>query len=213
MPEGYRVLARAEFLRMRATALNKLARTEPREGSSYEEGLAAYEEVNQALSAGSSDAWALSYEEWAGLEGGELPIPPPPSSRPRLKAQIVSNEHDCVSAIYIIQRLRDVQAEIVWRHPEGLSPTDVAPEGTALTVLIGGPKAPGISNVAEMFYEADREGFLELYSAQGMVARVLKTQAGDTLCCMAGGPSKINTLMAAYELMEDQQVLAALNRS
>ncbi len=212
MPEAYRLLGRAEFLRMRAAALRKLARAEEAgEESDAGQVREVYKALNRVLTAGRAGAWELTEEDWQMLEEDKLPTPPR-LQESTSRAQVVSNAHDCVSAIYIIQHLQSHGAAIEWRHPKGLQPDDLAPKDTAVTVLIGGPKAPGISNVAEKFYEADRKGFLELYSAQSMVARVLKAPVGDTLCCMAGGPSKINTLMAAHQLTQDPEVVAALSR-
>jgi hypothetical protein len=45
-----------------------------------------------------------------------------------------------------------------------------------------------------------------------MVSDVLKMQEGNTKCVMAGGPSKINTFKAAYDLTLDKEILNILKK-
>jgi len=164
--------------------------------------------LNKVLKSGQKRGWEPNENEWERLEEdtGELPIPAS-AKKKSFKVQVVSNAHDCIGAIHIIQFLEKQGAAVKWIHNTKFQSEDMAPHDILLTILIGGPKAPGISHVAYKFYEADKERFLELYSAKEMVASTLKIKEGNTLCCMVGGPSKVNTLMAAYKLTHDQEVI------
>lgn len=211
MEEAYRILARAEFMRMRARALKKLSETAPEKDvkENYEsQACSAYRDLNRVLQPNRRRGWQPTEVEWQQLEEdtGELPVPPSADTK-SFKVQVVSNAHDCMGAIHVIQFLEKLGAAVKWIHTSKFRPGDMASHDTLLTILIGGPKAPGIADVAHKFYEADKEGFLELYSAKEMVASVLKMKEGDTLCCMVGGPSKVNTLMAAYQITQDKGVI------
>jgi hypothetical protein len=216
MEEAYGILGRAEFIRMRARALTRLSRIETDKNikEEYEvQAHEAYQELNEVLKLDKQIVWEPEEQEWRQLEEdvGEV-LTPPSANRKTSKVQVVSNAHDSISAIHIIQIFENLGAAVKWTHTTEFLPEHLALENTKLTILIGGPKSPGISSVAEKFYEADKDGFLELYSAKGMVAKVLKmeekTEKGKTLCCMVGGPSKVNTLMAAYNLSQDQEVIS-----
>jgi len=221
MDKAYRILARAEFIRMRAKALNELSKLEKDEGKKAEykqRANEAYSHLNEVLAAGTGFAWEPAKKEWQILESDDkavLGLPKLSDSQKRI--QVVSNTHDSISAIHIIQSLQQVDAKVEWIHTSEFKSENLAPMDTILTILIGGPKAPGISSVAHKFYEQEKEqrkkesenkksDFLELYSASGMVSKILTMKEGETLCCMAGGPSKINTLKAAYDLLDDPDV-------
>lgn len=90
-----------------------------------------------------------------------------------------------------------------WIHHENFEPEQFASEDTLFTVLIGGPKSPGISTVAYEFLETDREKFLKMYSGMSFGAHRLQLEKRKTHCYMLGGLSKVNTLMAAYEFATD----------
>lgn len=214
MEEAYGLLGRAEFIRMRARALTKLSKMEKDKNMKeiYEaKAHKAYQELNAVFKFDRQNRWEPKEQAWQRLEEdtGELLIPPLTDEKPS-KVQVVSNAHDSISAMYIIQTFMKYGMNVNWIHTTKFQPKDLAPQNIELTILIGGPKSPGISNVAQKFYEADKEGFLELYSARGMVAKVLKVKEGKTQCYMVGGPSKINTLKAAYNFTQDPEVTSYL---
>ena len=124
-----------------------------------------------------------------------------PESR-KFMAQVISNKHDAISAMYIIQFLEGIGGKIRWINSSDFQLKDFAPHDTRYTVLVGGPKAPGVSLVADKFYEENKKGFLRLYSAGEYVSTVIAIQEDNTSCYMIGGPSKANTLHAAWELTE-----------
>lgn len=214
MEEAYRLLGRAEFIRMRARALTKLSKmeTDKNKKETYDsQAHKAYQELNDVFKFDKQDKWEPKEQEWQRLEEdtGEL-LTPPLTDKKSSKVQVVSNAHDSISAMYIIQTFKKYGMNVDWIHTTKFQPKDLAPQNIELTILIGGPKSPGISNVAQKFHEADKEGFLELYSARGMVAKVLKMKEGKTQCYMVGGPSKINTLKAAYNFTRDPEVISFL---
>lgn len=122
------------------------------------------------------------------------------------KVTVVSNLDDCVSAMHIIQFFEKHGGLVEWIHHTKFKPEQFAPEDTLFTVLVGGPKSPGISNVADKFYKTDEEGFLRMYSGLYFEAKILRKIEGKTYCYMLGGSSKVNTLKAAFEFTKDDEV-------
>lgn len=207
----YKHILEAEFIRMRARALSRCAaehKVEKTRQSLEYVADEAYEKLRDTFSMGGQNKWVLSDAEWKILEDydSNTLLPTRSSSQPGIsssfKAQVVSNTHDTISAMYIIQFLEGIGGEVRWIHSSAFLHKDFAPHDTRYTVLVGGPKAPGVSLVADKFYEENKEGFLRLYSASEYVSTVIAIEEGNTLCYMIGGPSKANTLRAAWELTE-----------
>jgi hypothetical protein len=215
MEEAYKTLGRAEFLRMRARALTELSNTtDDRQKERYEsEALKAYLELNDAFRFNEEVKLELKIDEWQKLEEekGEVLSRSFTNNKP-VRAQVVSNTHDCISALYIIQNFMKHGIGVKWIHSTKFKIKDLAPPDIEFTILIGGPKSPGISQVAQKFYKANPDGFLELYSAEGMIAKTLHIQEEETICYMVGGPSKINTLKAAYDFTNDQEVMSLIKK-
>ena len=128
------------------------------------------------------------------------------------KAKVVSNEHDCISAIHIIQFFEDQDGEVEWIHHNYFDAEDFISKDRLFTVLLGGPKAPNISTVASNFYETDKDSWLEMYSGLFCKAHRLKIERKPTHCYMLGGISKINTLKAAYDFTQDNDVMKIIER-
>ena len=63
-----------------------------------------------------------------------------------------------------------------------------------------------------MSTEANKEGYLRMYSGLHFGATRLKKTKGKTQCHMLGGTSKIETLMAAYDFTNDPEVLQIIER-
>ena len=212
MEEAYKLLGRTEFIRMRARALTKLSIMEKDENmKKIHEARAheAYQELNAFLKFDELNDWDPKEEDWQKLEEDDKKevLTPPTVNKKPIQVQVVSNAHDSISAMYIIQTFRKHGMNIKWIHSTKFEPIDLAPPNIKFTVLIGGPKAPGVSSVAQKFLKNNKEEFLELYFAKGMVAKTLRITEGKTVCYMVGGPSKINTLKAAYDFTQDPEVL------
>jgi hypothetical protein len=101
----------------------------------------------------------------------------------------------------------DIAKLVNWIHSSELKIKDLAPKNVKSTILIGGPKSPASSEISEKFFEANKERYLDLYWAEEMVAETLPLTFGKTRCYMVGGPSKINTLKAAFEFANDPDIL------
>ena len=216
MEKAYRIVGRPEFLRMRARALNKLRKTETKDSQKerYEsETIKAYQELNDAIKFDYDAELELKVDEWQQLEEDKgVVLTRDFSNKKPVEAQVVSNAHDCISAFYIIKTFMKHGIGIRWIHSMKFKSKDLAPPNIKYTILIGGPKSPGISEVAQKFFKADKKGFLELYSAEGMVAKILKIHEDKTFCYMVGGPSKINTLKAAYDFARDPEILSLISK-
>ena len=226
MEDAYQYLGQAEFIRLRAHALTKLARIEGKAGNESRkieyEGKAheAYEELTKVFPAeGGKSQWP-TIQEWKELEEllgkntNEVLIPPSQARSDKsraFRAKVVSNLDD-ISAMHIIRFFEEHDGLVEWIHHQKFEPEQFAPEDTLFTVLIGGPKTPGISKVAYKFYETDKEGFLRMYSGSHFEASRLYTIEGKTHCYMLGGPSKVNTLMAAYEFTKDSKVTEIIKK-
>jgi len=119
-----------------------------------------------------------------------------------------------VSAINIIQFFEDQNGEVEWIHHSQFRSEDFSSRDRLFTVLLGGPKAPNISEVADSFYEdkANKGKFLEMYSGLFCKAQQLKIIKDKTYCYMLGGISKINTLKAAYDFTKDSEVKKIIDR-
>ena len=214
MDEAYRLLGRVEFLRMRARAINKLHETvkEARAKERYRsESDKVYIELNDAIKFDFDTEWNLKQQEWQQLEedAGEV-LDYPLNFKQHAKVQVVSNVDDSISALYIIQTFANQGFSVKWIHSSKFKTKDLSPPDIKFTIIIGGPKSPGISEVAQKFFKSNKKDFLELYSASGMVAKVLRIIEGKTHCYMVGGPSKINTLKAAYQFANDPEVITLI---
>jgi len=208
---AYKNLLEAEYIRMRARALSRFAaqQKDEKRGKSLEsEAIKAYDSLRDTFSMSGQNKWVPGDEEWKILEDYDSnTLLPTRSTSDRgfsssFKAQVVSNTHDAISAMYIIQFLEGMGGEVRWIHSSAFKDSDFAPHGTRYTVLVGGPKSPGISLVADKFYEQNKEAFLRLYSASEYVSTVIPIKEHSVLCYMIGGPCKANTLHAAWELTE-----------
>lgn len=215
IPEGYRTLGLAEFMRMRACAYESLAR-EANEGAQARVA-EEFEELSRVFSEIGSGGWKLTQEEWLALQG-----PGPKGfalshrqtrddSRP-FAANVVSNEHDAIGAMYLIQALESLGGLVDWIHHLDFEPGQLDEKGLRLTVLIGGPKAPGSSKVARRFYESDREAYLRMYSGLhfGPIATKLVNEENGSVAYMLGGVSKLHTLQAVYDFVSRGTAEAAL---
>lgn len=219
MEDAYQYLGQAEFIRLRAHALTTLSRTASDESKKTEyEGKAheAYEELNKVFPADGGESQWPTIQEWKQLEellgknADEVLIPPSQARSDKsraFRAKVVSNLADCISAMHIIRFFEEHNGLVEWIHHRKFEPEQFAPEDTLFTVLVGGPKSPGISKVAYEFYETDKEDFLQMYSGLHFGASCLETLKGKTHCYMLGGISKVNTLMAAYEFTKDSKVI------
>lgn len=212
MHVAYQHLARAEFIRMRARALMKLSRIETDKGAQrqYEaQARKAYAELNEAFAILQQNGWRPTEEEWKQLEeySEELPALHPMldiEKKKSFKVKVLSNAHDCISAMYIIQFFEAHGGAVEWMHPRRFLTEE---PGSGFIILIGGPGAPGMSCMEDRFYEKNREFFLQFYDAKKLVAGVLKTEQGNTQWYWVAGSSKINTIMAAYNLTKDNEVI------
>lgn len=223
MPDAYKVLGRVEFIRMRAHVLNRLLtkRFDAKKREEFKnEAEEAYNNLNNTFS--KEEIWSPHIQDWKKIEKAieeetsELPELAFNKGKKRteaFRAKVVSNAHDCISAIKIIQFFEEEGGIVEWIHPEHFEIKDFASKDTLFTVLIGGPKAPGISKVADKFYEADKVRFLRMYSGLYCEANCLETtdEEKGTHCYMLGGISKVNTLMAAYEFTKDAEVIKIIN--
>ena len=208
----YRHLLKAKFIRTRARASTRLASEQKKERERQRCEAAAreaYNDLKKEFSLDGKNTWILSKDEWKILEdpGSETLLPTRSTVGTEkdgsFKAQVVSNTYDAISAMFVIQFLEGKKGEVKWIHSTKFKSKDFAPEDTRFTILIGGPKAPGISEVADRFYEEDKDKFLRLYSAKEYVPTVIDVQEGNTFCYMVGGPSGDNTLEGAvHELTE-----------
>lgn len=215
MKGAYRKLGLTEFVRMHAHALAKLTESETDKSKKECKALAreAYDDLDQAFSKMNAGDWRLTIKDWKKLEKdteedtGELPKLPLPDKLPRdFKALVVSNAHDCISAMYIIQFFRKRGGLVEWVHHKKFKLKQFAPKDTLVTVLIGSAKARGISSVTKKFYEKDKDRFLRMYSGCYFEAHCIEITEEKTNCYMIGGPSKVNTLMAAYEFTKNPKV-------
>lgn len=209
----YYHLLKAGYIRTRARALARLASEQEKERTrqKYEEDARmAYEDLKAEFSLDGQNTWILSVDEWKILEDHESETLLPTRSTVGIekggsfKAQVVSNTYDAISAMFVIQFLKDKGGEVKWIHSTKFKNENFAPENTKFTILIGGPKAPGISEVADRFYEADKDAFLRLYSAKEYVSTVIEVQKGNTFCYMVGGPSGDNTLEGAVHKLTEK---------
>lgn len=224
MEDAYRYLGQAEFIRLRAHALTKLSKIATDESKKTEykaKAHEAYEELNKVFPAEGGESQWPRIKEWEELEellekNTDKVLPPPSQARsdkPRaFRAKVVSNLPDCISAMHIIQFFEKHDGLVEWIHHEEFEPEQFAPKDTTFTVLLGGPKAPGISKVAYEFFETDKERFLRMYSGRYFEAHCLKITKGKTHCYMLGGISKVNTLKAAYDFTKDDEVMQIIRK-
>ena len=217
MKRGYQYLGRSEFIRLRSHALTLAGKeADKSKKNEYEKEIRkAYEELNEVFhSQGAENRWP-TIKEWEELEQylvndtDNLLTPPSQaeSGQPiAFKAKVVSNQADSVSAIHIIRFFESNGGQVEWIHHKNFKLEQFIPEDTLFTVLIGGPKSPGISKVAFEFIEDNRKDFLDMYSGLTIGAKRLRLEKCDNYGYMLGGISKVNTLMAAYEFTMDSDV-------
>jgi len=220
MNEAYKILGKAEFVRMRAFAIKKLLEENPK--AEYKvEADKAYTYLEAAFSDTEPDTWRPKSDDWKRIEiimdssAADVPdllYKTNPERKGVFKAKVVSNEHDCISAIHIIQFFEDQDGEVEWIHHNYFDAEDFISKDRLFTVLLGGPKAPNISTVASNFYETDKDSWLEMYSGLFCKAHRLKIERKPTHCYMLGGISKINTLKAAYDFTQDNDVMKIIER-
>jgi len=213
--KGYQYLGQAEFIRLRSHALT-LA------GKAYKDKVSeAYEELNKVFNSQDGESQWPTIEEWKELEEylvektNKVLTPPSQAGSGRqgvFKAKVVSNQADSISAIHIIRFFEEKGGQVEWIHHENFGLYQFASEDTLFTVLIGGPKSPGISKVAFEFLKEDKDNFLDMYSGLTIGAKCLEITKGKTHCYMLGGISKVNTLMAAYEFTTEGPALQIIER-
>jgi hypothetical protein len=172
----------------------------------------AYADLNVVFAGGADLLWFPSIDDWRMLENdtGELPLIRPSKEIDyggKRKAQVVSNAHDCISAINLINVFLAHNIHVIWTHVSEFRSNDFASPDISFTILIGGPKAPGISTISEKFYNASPDKFMQLYSGTVFKPTILEVQEDDTRCYMIGGPSKAHTLEASYNLAKRLQGL------
>lgn len=216
--DAYRTLGRAEFVRMRAHALTVISREESDESKKPKIKAKVgqvYQELADIFPAGETANRWPTLNEWKVMEellqeNTDKVLNPPSESEPDetrfFRATVVSNLDDCISAMRIIQFFEEHGGSVQWMHHNKFDQDQIASEERLFVVLIGGPKAPGIS-VADKFYEADKEAFLRMYSGLHFEASCLKFIEKDIHFYWLGGISKVNTLMAAYEFTKDSDVV------
>lgn len=225
MEDAYQHLGRAEFIRMRANCLSRLSKLETNEAKKAKykaDAEKAYSHLNKVFAEGGKSDWLPSLNEWQVIEktleeNSEKLLKPysqkPSSKHTKFKAIVVSNTHDCISAIHIIRFLDEHGGLVQWIHHKNFEAEDFTRENPLFTVLIGGPKSPDISQVAsEKFYNADKEGWLRMYNGLEFTDECIELKEEKTRCYMLGGPSKINTLMAAYKFTKNPKVMKIIKR-
>jgi hypothetical protein len=67
----------------------------------------------------------------------------------------ISNTHDCVGAIFILQFLESLCGAVLWVHFDKFKSDKLGGKNFLFAVIIGGPKAPGSRNASE-FYWTDK---------------------------------------------------------
>lgn len=223
IPVAYRNLGSAEFIRMRAYTHKRLAKGKEKTlhlNSAYK----AYNDLNRKFS---SNIWTPDIKEWEKLEGDKGKVLRPPTqkytNRTRkgvkkqkvLKARIVSNAHDCIGAIHIIRFFLKKGGQVEWIHHKKFESKQLTSGDVLFTVLLGGPKAPEISDVAYEFYKFSKKNektYLRMYSGMYIEANCLDMEKDGTHCYMLGGISKLNTLMAAYEFTKNAKVMKIIKK-
>lgn len=135
----------------------------------------AYDELRREFS---SNVWMPDIGQWETLEEDKGVVLTPPSQKdkkkPNFKARVVSNVHDCIGAIHIIRFFMETNGLVDWIHHREFESSQLTSDDVLFTVLLGGPKAPGISKVADKFYKADKERFLRMYSGLHIEANRLE---------------------------------------
>lgn len=227
MPVAYRDLGRAEFVRMRAYANNELAKSEKNRAEKARRKALSYEAYNDLNRKFSSNIWTPDIKEWEKLEGDKGTVLSPPSkkdtNKPRkgmkkrrfFKARVVSNAHDCIGAIHIIRFFMKKGGLVEWIHHKKFKSKQLASDDVLFTVLLGGPKAPEISDVAYEFYKYNKKNektYLRMYSGMYIESNRLYMKKDKTHCYMLGGISKLNTFVAAYEFTEDATVMKIIRK-
>ena len=191
----YRHLLKAEFIRMHARALTQHAREQKEETERQRcEGAAreAYGNLKKEFSLDGQNTWIPNVNEWKTLEdydSEELLTTRSTTGKIKggsFRAQVVSNTHDAISAMFVIQFLEGEGGEVKWIHSTRFKSKDFAPGDTRFTILIGGPKAPGISEVADIFTGPTRKNFCPLFGNQVCINGD-RDKKGNTFCYMVGG--------------------------
>ena len=212
--DAYLSLVQTEFTRLRALAQTKLSEKESDQTEKMKhetKAREAYEMLNKSFSKTGEMSWKLTVQEWKQFEIHPVsklyPLSQQKSDIPGFfHAKVVSNEHDCISAMHIIQFFEKRGGLVEWMHHKDFKPYHLATEDALVVVLIGGPKTPDLSEVAHKFFEVDKDRYLRMYSGLYFEAHRLQTTVGGTHYYMLGGISKVNTLKAAYEFTKDDEV-------
>jgi hypothetical protein len=213
MPPACKKLGCYEFMRMGANALSADAKKAhgAEAQNKRKQVKEAYEKLSQEFMPQGTISWKLTVKEWEKLAADSK------SAIPRrfqirkpvqttFRAIVVSNAHDCISAMYILQFLEKNGGRVEWIHHEAFQPDRINWKNYLFLVFLGGPKAPGISSIADKFYETNKRDYLRMYSGLYFEHYLLQTNIKGADCYMLGGISKVNTMMAAYQFTNDHKV-------
>lgn len=211
---GYRILGRLEFMRMRARALSAMVIKDEDSAKMVilsEQAAEAYGRLSQDFAMIGARRWRLSKREWQQLEekttsGFDFLRQKASSNASCIRVVVVSNEHDALSAMYIIQFLEEKDLCVKWLHHNEFSRRSLTLGNYSMGVLIGGPKAPGFSELANNFLREDREGYLRMYSGLHFGPTTLKAVIERIPCFMLGGVSKAHTLLAAFDFTKREDL-------
>lgn len=202
--EGYRKLGPVEFTRLRAIALSVLGASKKKAAN------LAYCETAERFATVGALGWVLGPDQWRSFERDkprtlERFQPESRDHRTRFRARLVSNAHDCVGAIFILQFLESLGGNVHWVHYDKFKSDKLGNENLLFTIIIGGPKAPG-SRIASAFYRVDRRAYLRMYSGLHFESTCLRLEEKGTHCYWLGGVSKIHTIKAAFDFAKDPKV-------
>jgi len=208
----YRYLGNVEFMRLRAHSLMMLASL----GKGTKESAEYKDRANQALQDLTRHfpdkrikglLWP-AVDDWKEIERhlrsrSETAIKPPKAKaesvfRKPFSVRVVSSLEDCVGAIHIVHFFLNRGGMVEWIHHAQFKKEHFASEETLFTVLIGGPKTRGISQVADEFRKGNEEEYHLMYSGLVKEPFILRAKGKSKSCFMLGGSDKIQTLVAAY---------------
>jgi hypothetical protein len=219
LEKGYQILGKVEFIRMRARALSALFK---KNGDAEMKGNGTahidktYDMLSEEFFKIGPGHWLLNKKEWERLEeddstGFTLSYRKKANTPYCFKAVVVSNAHDAISSMYIIQSLEKKGGYIDWLHHNEFPLAHEALKESAMVVLIGGPKSPGIAEVTDHFLREDRENYLRMYSGLYFGPSQLKAFVDGTPYIMLGGVSKAHTLLAVYNFAHCKDLDDMLN--
>ncbi len=218
LEKGYQLLGKIEFMRMRSKALTNLAAREhnpDKKAAITTQADELYNTLSLDFSKICVQHWLLSKRDWQNLEidtisAFNLVRRNRTVTAHRIKILVVSNEHDAVSAIYLVQFLQARGAFIDWIHHVEFENYPNFTQDYVMGILIGGPKSPGISGLADAFLDSDRDNYLRMYSGLYLEPNQLKAEIDGTPCFMLGGISKVHTLLAVYRFTQQTELATLL---